>query len=149
MFWMYIALICLLSAARLFLLWDLSEVFKGTWSVTKCIHSSCILNHMQPYSSKQVNSSMHTIFHSHALLLPESTLLCISTLKWWIPGPGCWNLSAQKKKFHVQCIIYDQPENVRSFERSIFSLSISLHFSLSVSLALYLSEKYLCELWHQ
>jgi len=56
-----------------------------------------------------------------------------------------------KKKFHVQCIIYDQPENVRSLEQSIFSLSISLHFSLSLSLNIPLdfsAEKYLRENSH-
>lgn len=126
----------------------LSEVFKSTWSVTKCIHSSCILNHMHYaaiYSSKQVNTSLHTIFHSHALLLPESTLLCISTLKWWIPGPGCWNLSAQKKK--IPCAMYNLWSTWECpilWTINILSFNISPFLSLSLSLLHYISQKSTC-----
>ncbi len=53
------------------------------------------------YGSLQVNTSMHTIFHSHALLLSESMLLVwmhqhIQNVEY--KGQVCWNLSEKNKK---------------------------------------------------
>lgn len=130
----------------------LIEVFKCTWPVTKCTHSSFILNHMQPYS-KQVNTSVHTIFHSHALLLPESTKYgCIRTLKCWIPGPGLLKpfcTHTPKTIPYAMYNLWSTWECPIPWTINILSLSISLSLSLAnISLLIFSAEKYFCALTH-